>query len=250
MTRSEIQTLLCDSYPSELVDSMLTCYENAISEYKKEHWQYFGNEMGQFIEVTRRIIEYQLDGSYTPLVEKLSIFSEKVLAGFEGHSVSISEVYRVIIPRVLYAMYCLRNKRGMIHKSHIDPNKMDASALLSNAKWILAELFRMASALPFDETEKAIEAIMNRETSVVWDTGSSLRILDAKMTAQNKVLCLLYVKDNQTDDELQVSIEYKNTSNFKKILNSLHREKLIEYSKSKCKLSPIGIARAEALLNQ
>lgn len=250
MTRSDIQTTLEATYPKELVDSLLTSYENALAEYKKGHWQYFGNEIGQFTEVARRVIEYQLDGKYTPLTEKLSIFSEKVLTSLEGHSATISEVYRVLIPRTLYAMYCLRNKRGMIHKSNINPNKMDATVLLGNTKWILAELFRLASTLPFEETEAAIDSIMCRETSVIWDTGTSFRILDIKMPAKDKVLCLLYVKDNQSESELRSSIEYKNISEFKKILKALHKDKLIEYSEEKCMLSPVGVLRAEALLTK
>lgn len=248
MTQSDVQTILNGIYPPELVGSMLTSYENAIKEYKMRHWQYFGNEIGQFIEVARRMVEYQLDGKYTLLADKLTIFSEKVLVAYEGHSSSIPEVYRIVIPRILYAMYCLRNKRGMIHKSHIDPNKMDASVLLGNTKWVLAEFFRQASTLSFEETEATIDSIMCRETSVIWDTGSALRILDTKMTAKDKVLCLLYIKDGQSASELQSNIEYKNTSNFRRILNALHNEKLIEFSNEKCMLSPIGIQKVEMLL--
>lgn len=249
MTRSDIQTILEATYPQELVDSLMTSYENAISEYKKCHWQYFGNEIGQFIEVARRVIEYQVSGSYTPLTGKLGIFNEKVLAGFEGNSATISEVYRVVIPRILYAMYCLRNKRGMIHKSHIDPNKMDATVLLGNTKWVVAELLRMASTLSFQETQDAIDSIMCRETSIIWNTGTSLRILDTKMAAKDKVLCLLYTKNNQSENELRNSIEYKNASDFRKILKALHKDKLIEYTVEKCSISPIGIERAELLLS-
>ena len=76
MTQSDIQTILSTVYPSELVESLLTSYTNALIEYKKGHWQYFGNEVGQFIEVARRIVENQLDGKYTLLTDKLSVFSE------------------------------------------------------------------------------------------------------------------------------------------------------------------------------
>lgn len=249
MIRSDVQATLEGTYPKELVVSMLASYENALKEYKKGHWQYFGNEIGQFIEVARRMVEYQVDGAYTPLTEKLDIFSEKVLASIEGHSKTISEVYRVVIPRVLYSMYCLRNKRGMIHKSNIDPNKMDATVLLGNTKWVLSELFRLVSTLSFEETEATIDSIMSRETSVIWDTGSSLRVLDTKMNTKDKILCLLYIRDNQSESVLRNSTEYKNSSEFRKLLKALHRDKLLEYSEEKCMISPLGVLRAEALLN-
>ncbi len=250
MKRSDIQSIMATAYPKELVDSLITSYENAIAEYKKCHWQYFGNEVGQFVEVARRIIEYQLDNSYTPLTNKLANFNERILTAWENYDSKFSESYRVIIPRCLYSMYCIRNKRGMIHKNHIDPNKMDATVLLSNTKWVLAEFFRQASTMSFEETETVIDSIMYKETSVIWDTGNGLRILEPKMSCKNKVLCLLYVKDGQQDVELQNSIEYKNTTEFKRVLRTLHKDKLIEYSNSKCVLSPLGLSQAEDLLTK
>lgn len=250
MTRSDIQKVLTTVYPTELVDSMLTSYENALAEYKKEHWQYFGNEIGQFVEVARRMIEYQLDNRYTPLADKLSNFNERILTAWENYDSKFSEVYRIVIPRCLYLMYCLRNKRGMIHKSHIDPNRMDASVLLSNTKWVLAEIFRQVSTMSFEETEEIVNSIMCKESSIVWDTGNCLRILDTKMSCKNKVLCLLYMKDGQSDADLQKSTEYKNTTEFKRVLKALHKEKLIEYTDSKCILSPTGLMEAEILLTK
>lgn len=250
MTRSDIQKVLMTVYPAELVDSMLTSYEKALTEYKKEHWQYFGNEIGQFVEVARRMIEYQLDNRYTPLADKLANFNERILTAWGNYDSKVSEVYRIVIPRCLYSMYCLRNKRGMIHKSHIDPNKMDASVLLSNTKWVLAEIFRQVSTMSFEETEEIINSIMRKESSIVWDTGNCLRILNTKMSCKNKVLCLLYMKDSQTDTDLQKSTEYKNTTEFKRVLKTLHKEKLIEYFDSKCMLSPTGLIEAESLLTR
>ena len=250
MTKSDIKNTLTTVYPTELVESMLTSYENALTEYKKGHWQYFGNEIGQFVEVARRMIEYQLDNRYTPLADKLANFNERILTAWENYDSKFSEVYRIVIPRCLYSMYCLRNKRGMIHKSHIDPNRMDASVLLSNTKWVLAEIFRQVSTMSFEKTEEIVNSIIRKESSIVWDTGDGLRILDTKMSCKNKVLCLLYMKDGQLDTDLQKSTEYKNTTEFKRVLRSLHKEKLIEYSDSKCILSPTGLIEAETLLTK
>ncbi len=249
MTKNEIETVLGNFYPQELIEPLLDSYEHALCEYKKSHWQYFGNELGQFIEIARRIVENQVKKEYTRLSEKLSIFSEKVLTELENYSSDISETYRVVIPRILYSMYCIRNKRGMIHKNHISPNKMDASILLMNAKWILCELFRLASTMSFEETEVAIDILMNREVSIIWDTGSALRILDTKMKTHDKIVCLLYAKDGQSEIALRNSIEYKNGSMFRKILKNLHEKKLIEYTTEKCSLSPLGIEVAEKILS-
>ena len=248
MTRSDIQTVLESVYPHELAESLLTNYENALREFKKGNWGYFGNEIGQFIEVSYRMIEFQLTKNYTSIANKLPNFNERILNTWENYGSAYDEVYRIIIPRCLYAMYCIRNKRGMIHRNHIDPNKMDANILLNNAKWILAEFFRLSSILSFEETERIIDSIMCKENSLIWDTGSVLRVLDTRMSCADKVLCLLYIRNSQTDTELRNSVEYKNPTQFRRVLKKLHKERMIEYAVPDCKLSPLGIQRAEEIL--
>lgn len=248
MRRSDILEMLAGCYPAELAESILSAYENAQKEYRSGKWQYVGNEIGQFIETARRMIEWQLNQEYTPLTDKLPQFTEKSLQASEANHPNSSEIYRIVIPRCLYSMYCLRNKRGMIHKSDIDPNKMDATILLEDTKWVLAEFIRLASSFTFKETLECIESIMCKETSLIWDTGSTLRILDTKMVTKDKILCLLYLKDMQSEDELRSSIEYKNSSDFRKILRSLHKERYIEYDPEHCKLSPLGMNKAETIL--
>lgn len=249
MIKSEIEDVLELSVPKDLVSPFLLSYENALGQYRKENWQYFGNDVGQFIEIARRIVEYKLSGKYTLLTEQLSIFSEKVLAEYERFPKEISESYRIVVPRILYSMYCLRNKRGMIHKSSIDPNKMDASILLADAKWVLAEFFRLSSTLTFEETTAIIDSIINKEISLVWNAGENLRILNPKMATKDKVLCLLYARNGQSEMELLNATEYSNKTSFRNILKRLHKEKLIEYSSGCCVLSPTGIDEAEKLLS-
>lgn len=47
--------------------------------------------------------------------------------------------------------------------------------------------------------------------------------------------------------KLRNIIEYKNLTNFRKILKRLHDAKLIEYSPAVCKISPTGFASAKRL---
>lgn len=84
MIKSEIEDALALSIPKDLVSSLLSSYENALGQYRKENWQYFGNDIGQFIEIARRIVEYKLSGRYTLLTEQLSIFQKKYLLGMNN----------------------------------------------------------------------------------------------------------------------------------------------------------------------
>ena len=137
----------------------------------------------------------------------------------------------------------------MIHKGKIDPNKMDASVLLQDAKWILAEFFRMCTSYSIDKSEEIISSIIYKDSPLIWDTGGTLRVLETKMPAKNQVLCLLYTKNSQSDVDLCEAIEYSNFAVFKSsVLKKLHISRLIEYKNGICKLSPLGIQEAEKLL--
>ena len=244
MYTDTILALLCAHYPTELGEGLLDSYSNAIREYRKKNWQYAGNELGQFIEITRRIIELETTGAYSPLSQKLPLFNESLLQSYERATKS-STSFRILIPRFLFSMYSIRNKRGIVHVGEVEPNVIDLSVLIYCAKWILAEIIRLLSNFSFDETSDLINSIMDKEESLFWDSGNMIRLLDNSMDASLKVLCLLYYKDRQLDGDLQAEIEYKNSSRFKLILKQLHKERKIEYAGGLCVLSPLGLELAE-----
>ncbi|MBQ0098706.1 MAG: hypothetical protein KBS62_07255 [Oscillospiraceae bacterium] len=246
-----MKLILEEDYNEELSSNFVRCYEQALKQYRLANWQYFGNEIGQFVEIARRMIEFKIFRGYTPFSKRLDNFSETVLIQYENKVPTINDSYRIIIPRCLYSMYCIRNKRGMIHKKDISPNKMDATVLLQQAKWVLAELFRLSSTLSVEESFQVIDSITYKENSLIWDTGNILRVLDTSLNIKKQTLLLLYSKDNQSDLQLFKSTEYSNFSVYKsKVLKTMHKERLIEYSQDCCKLSPKGIEEAEKILSQ
>lgn len=250
MVNSTILNIIKKNFPEELAVSLLQSYIATTKEFRKRNWKYAGNEVGQFIEVARRMLEFVISSQYTPLSEKLSFFNESTLRFYEQANISVDVSYRILIPRYLFAMYSIRNKRGIIHKSEIDPNAMDLTVMLNSLKWILSEIVRLCSNLSFEQTSELIESLMEKEQPLFWDTGNTLRLLDIKMESKSKILCLLYYQDKQRDVELQKAIEYKNTTAFKIILRKLHNERKIEYANGICLLSPIGITEAEKILSE
>lgn len=108
MEINNIKNILINEYPEKLIDSILECYLKALTEYRKYNWKYVGTEIGQFIENCRRMIEYKLNNSYAPLCQTLTNFNEKELKNFESKPGKVE--YRIIIPRLLYSSYAIRNK--------------------------------------------------------------------------------------------------------------------------------------------
>ena len=60
MKQNYVVMTLSASLPDEVVQAMVENYVRALGEFCKENWQYFGNEIGQFIECARRLIGFKI----------------------------------------------------------------------------------------------------------------------------------------------------------------------------------------------
>lgn len=213
--------------------------------YLAREWQSVGSDCGHFVEAVRRIIEHYLFGSYTPVGKSLPAFNEACLKSYENKSGEDS--LRILLPRLLYSLYALRNKRSMGHLGLEPAKQMDAMLLLYGAKWSLAELIRLTSDADVSEAFLLINRLSEHEISPIWREGDIIRVLDPKASARDKVILVLGLVGPMSDKRLQQIVEYKHASNFKKILKRLHASKLIEYSGADCSISPLGLADAKRL---
>jgi hypothetical protein len=238
-------TLVC-TLPQELVKALLTAFDEIESNFVNRKCKASELDAGHFVEAVRRIIEYRLLGTYTPIGKSLPNFNDKLLLQYE--QAPGDESYRILIPRVLRAIYGIRNKRGVGHLGLISPNEMDATLVLYNVKWVVAEILRLESGLQPVETQAAISDVVERETPLLWKEGSIVRVSRKGMPAREQILLLLYDKSPQTEDELREQCEYDHPSNFRKILKRLHADKLIFFAPdANCVLMPAGVGAAQSI---
>lgn len=222
-----IESALRERFPKELVAAVLSAYREIEGNFVLGKWKASELDAGHFVEATRRIIEQELFGSFTKIGKDLPRFADAELKRYEQSQGD--ESFRILIPRSLKAVYNVRNKRGVGHLGVISPNEMDATYILYSVKWILAELLRLASGANPAETQAAIESIVERRLSMLWKHEGVVRILETNLSARDQTLILLFDKSPQTEVDLQNSIEYKNLSNYRKILQRLHKDRLIEH---------------------
>jgi len=243
-----IKNILTLAYGKEISDAIFDSFSNVEKYYFLHQWETLGLEAGHFVESTRRLLEWELFGHFTPFNTKLSNFNEKVLKSYEQVPKK-EEAFRIVIPRALFLIYTFRNKRGIGHVSDVLANRLDATFILGNVKWVVGEIIRLKSNMDFDETQHMIDKIINRKLSILWDENGITRVIDTSLKKKNQVLVLLYQKGPLLDLELQKIIEYKNTSRFKQVLQNLHRSRIIEYANSGiCTLSPSGTLITEDII--
>lgn len=244
---ADIKQILTAASDATLAAELLKAYGEVIENFALRKWKYSELETGHFVESARRFIELKLFGRYTPIGQNLPSFNDPELQRYQN--VTGDESYRVIIPRVLFSVFTIRNKRGVGHVGPVSPNEMDATFALSGTKWTLAELVRLNSNLPISETLELISRIVERRLDLLWKDGDTVRILDHKMPAPDKVLVHLYDKSPQTRAELQAAIEYKNSSDFLKVLKRLHATRHTDLSADgTCKITTKGILAAEEIV--
>lgn len=249
MANQKVKTILETEFPKEIVEHILRTYSEVESSFRLEKWKPTELDAGHFVEAVRRLIEHVLQGSYTPFTTSMGAFNQNVLNKYES-STGLEE-WRILIPRVLYSIYCIRNKRGVGHISLISPNKLDATYILHSVKWILAELVRLANSSSPEDAKELIDAILDRQVDIVWDDGETFMILDKKLKAADKILLCLYKKDRIQMEELQTKVDYKNKTSFKKIIFDLKGQKLIDVTIDNiCKLSPLGVQTAEQIIRK
>ncbi len=243
-SKLDIVKELKSAYPDDVVDALIEAFDTIESNFSARKWKASELDAGHFVEATRRVIEHVLFGKHTPIGKSLPNFNDKELRRYE--QAQGDESIRILIPRMLKSIYGIRNKRGVGHIGLISPNEMDSTYILYSVKWVLAELLRLASGKNPDVVQGAISQIVERQTPLIWKSGDIVRIIEPKCGARDQILIHLYDQSPQKVPELMEKIEYKNRTNFLKIVKRLHSKGLIHMaSNEECLITPAGIPEAE-----
>jgi hypothetical protein len=139
---------------------------------------------------------------------------------------------RILIPRMMLGLYDIRNNRGVGHAgADVNPSHMDATAVLYNAKWLMAELVRLLHTLSTEEATAIVDGLIEREVAWVWTHGDKKRVLSTGMTWKQQTLLLTLTEAGDVAEaDLFRWLEHPGLPSFRKdVLKQLHAARLIEY---------------------
>lgn len=234
--------------PPGLRDPLVASYQEIVSNFAEHRWEPAELNGGKLCEVAHTIVEGALNGAFPSKPSKPANMLESCRA-LEKRPAVPSRVgdrsLRILIPRMLTALYEIRNNRNVGHLGgDVDPNYLDATAVLSMTSWIVSELVRIFHNVSTKEAQESVDAVIERKTPLVWEIGDVRRVLDSTMSARDQTLVLLYQRPGWVGDkDLATSVEYSSAAMFRtRVLAPLHRARLIEFdSKSgKARISPTG----------
>src|SRR3546814_456751 len=139
-----------DPIPSGLRKPLISNFEELLAEYRAGDWEKVGLKAGKICEIVYTILKGYTAGTYPTAPSKPSNMVRACTA-LEGAGGEFSRSVRIQIPRLLIALYELRNNRAIGHVSgELDPNHMDAELFLRGCKWIVSELIRLFTSLPVE----------------------------------------------------------------------------------------------------
>jgi len=223
---------LLGALPPGLAGPLLSEYRQIAQNYLEHRWSPAELSGGRFCEIVFTILYGHAKSSYPASPAKPTNFVS-ACRSLESNA-HVPRSFQILIPRLLPALYEIRNNRGVGHVGgDVDPNHMDAIAVLSLASWVMAELVRVFHGLNIAEAQRAVDAIAERKTSLIWSDGDIRRILDTSLPLKHQILLLTATSASnvQVNDLLRWT-EYKDRRYFMRLLRKMHKERLLELSQN------------------
>lgn len=239
--------------PAGLRDPLLTEYRTIVQNYLERRWTSASLSGGKFCEIVYTIVDGFGTGTYAASPSKPGNMVDACKAlEKRGH---VPRSFQILIPRLLPALYEVRNQRGVGHvRGDVDSNHMDCVAVLGIANWIMAELVRVLHTTTTDEAQQMVEALSMRRIPLVWDGPQGMkRVLDPKVPLKDQVLLLSSASARAvTVAELLLWTGYKNANYFRRLVRGLAAARMVELSADGTQVTilPPGSVRVDAVVKE
>ncbi len=242
-------TTVFGALPASLRDELLGAFGEIVKNFRERRWEPAELNGGKLCEVVYSILRGHIDGKYPNRAKKPGNMVD-ACKKLEQDGASAPRSIQIQIPRMLVALYEIRNNRNVGHVGgDVDPNHMDAVCVLQISKWIVAELVRVLHNVDTDTATEIVDGLVGRETPLIWEVNGRKRVLDTGLKMKDKTFLLLHASAGPvSDSDLVAWLEHSNASVYRRdVLRSAHRARFVEYDEASgtVQLSPRGITYVE-----
>jgi hypothetical protein len=216
------------SIPPGLRDPLIAEYQTIVQNFLERRWLPTELSGGRFAEIVFTILQGHAAGTYATTPSKPANFVS-ACRSLESNT-QVPHSFQILIPRMLPALYDIRNNRSVGHVGgDVDPNHMDSVAVLSMCNWIMAELVRVFHNLTVVEAQAVVELLAEIRIPVIWTDGNIKRVLRPELKVNEQLLLLVATSvPHATTADLLKWLEKTN----KHVMNTirlLHKKRLLEY---------------------
>lgn len=218
--------------PLPLRKELIEHFEEIQKAASLKDWEKVGLRAGKFVESSYCILLGFCTGSFPAKVSKPRNMQQACQDLERQTQTNAARSARIQIPRVIAAVYELRNNRAIGHAGgDVRPNQMDGLFFDQSSKWIMCELIRLFGGLPQSEAADLISRVSVRWTPAIWEDGDRKRVVIDDASIDDKVLVLLHFSDGEaTLKELSRWVESSNITNFRKrCISRLHKANFIDF---------------------
>lgn len=236
---------LAAGLPPSVVSELLEAFTEAKRRFYLPDLRPNAVEGGRFAEAAFRILQWETAGTYTPLGRTLPSV-DQMLTTLENSTGNESQ--RLHIPRTLRLIYDIRNKRDAAHLADgIDPNMQDATLVVRNMEWVMAELVRLHHNVSADEAQQIISDLVSKEVAAIQVFDGFPRIL-RDMRASEYCLVLLYWRGapGAALAELHAWVRPGMRDNLRRTLAGLEKKHLVHNTGDRWLLTRLGERAVES----
>jgi hypothetical protein len=239
---------LLANLPAGLRTELVRALNKITTNFREGRWEPAELNGGKLCEIVYSIVRGHADGVMPARPSKPANMVD-ACKQLEREQ-SLPRSLRIQVPRMLVALYEIRNNRGVGHAGgDVDPNHMDSVAVLYMSKWLVAELIRVFHNVSTAQATEAVDLLVERELPTVWSVDGKKRVLVEKLSQRDKTLLLLYSEPGAVREaDLRTWVEAANASAYRRdVLRKAHSERLLEYDEANrtVRLSPKGARYAE-----
>jgi hypothetical protein len=237
---------LLAAIPNSLRDALIQEYEGICKAFNEGRWKLAGLDAGRFCEVCFSVVSGMLTGKFPTSPSKPKDFVGACRALESLPPVAVGDrSLRILIPRLLPALYEIRNNRDVGHVGgDVVANKMDAEFVRDAASWVVAELVRVAHSVDTSAAQAAVDALVERSHPLVWEVEGVKRVLAPYMKLSDRLLVLLYSTAGWVPLGDLREWTRRNT-NFGRAMAGLFDKQLIELRKDRAMITPLGVTYVE-----
>lgn len=240
------------SIPPGLRKSLLNEYQTIVQNFLEHRWLPSELSGGRFSEIVYTIIDGQAKKAYASSPGKPKDFVA-ACRKLENNALShVPRSFQILIPRLLPALYEIRNNRSVGHVGgDVDPNHMDSLAVLTMCNWIMGELVRVYHGLSIVEAQKVVDALAEVRIPAVWSDGVIKRVLQPGIKLPDQILLLIATSLPSVGiSELLQWTEASDKKYFMKLIRALHKKRFIEFDENanKVQILPPGAQCVQQLV--
>lgn len=214
-------------FPNDLVEEVLDSYVETKRRFHLGDHRPQAVEGGRFSEGVFRMLQHATGEDVTPVGKTLPGV-DSMLKTLEAVT-SAKDAIRLHIPRTLKLIYDIRNKRDAAHLGDdIDPNLQDATLVVGNMDWVLAELVRLYHHVSADDAQTVIDNLVSKEVPAVQEIeGQPVILKDLKPREQALLLLYRAGAHGVTLNELAAWLRAGRKDSLKARLDKLDGQKLV-----------------------